>query len=58
MYIAFCIHRAYYLLKYSRLLVELKGVRGMSEIKWPYANEFGQEEKAECDVLVHVKMWE
>ena len=24
----------------------------MSEIKWPYANEFGQEEKAECDVLV------
>ena len=52
MYIAFCIHRAYYLLKYSRLLVELKGVRGMSEIKWPYANEFGQEEKAECDVLV------
>jgi succinate dehydrogenase/fumarate reductase flavoprotein subunit len=52
MYIAFCIHGAYYLLKYSRLLVELKGVRGMSEIKWPYANEFGQEEKAECDVLV------
>ena len=24
----------------------------MSEIKWPYANEFGQEEKIECDVLV------
>ena len=24
----------------------------MSEIKWPYANEYGQEEKAECDVLV------
>lgn len=24
----------------------------MSEIKWPYANEFGQEEETECDVLV------
>ncbi|MBQ6315284.1 MAG: FAD-dependent oxidoreductase [Mogibacterium sp.] len=24
----------------------------MSEIKWPYANEFWQEEEAECDVLV------
>ena len=24
----------------------------MSEIKWPYANEFGKEENIECDVLV------
>ena len=24
----------------------------MSEIKWPYANEFGQEEHIESDVLV------